>query len=649
MQIKYIIKFILFYFLRYLNLILIFMFKFNLPSFFNDLFFRPVFSWLKVSEFRQTITDTNTKNWHYFMFLYTLLTMYIPFWIAAYLFVFLYFGWYTDEVSIFLFWYFLLAPILMGIFILSTSKLRPIPMQEVRIFFYLYIFLFLLMLFRYTFYDLIFGGYVGTGVGYVHTLGINMNFSQTFNTVRFFGIGFTFTFDLLGGLFIILNVLLMSLCLYMIIPMSYVEPQIRLYLALLLFLMALLNMVFLAADILTFFLAFESVLIPMILLIGIWGSPNRRQANNYLIFYTSVGAIPMLLGILYLWNQVGSMGYLTFSQLHLIRFSWSEQMWLWVAFFISFAIKTPMVPFHIWLPKAHVDAPTTGSVILAGLLLKVGLFGFLRLLIPVFPLATDFFAPYIAAFATVGVLYASFVTLRQIDMKRIIAYSSVAHMNMALVSLCSVNSLGITASIYLMLSHGIIASALFFLVGFLYNRFHQRTVTYYGDIATLMPVFTIFFFYFSLANMAFPLTSGFIGEFFCLAGIMSTNTLLGILSACSMLLTTVYSMLLFGRVCLGNPQNWLIQLLKHTTPNTEIRENYPNRDVNLLNDYFQFTKTRVDYTKPLFSTYDLQRYEFDILVILASLTLIFGIYPEPIFQLVTDYVSGLTELNYLYM
>lgn len=365
-----------------------------------------------------------------------------------------------------------------------------------------------------------------------------------------------FTIDPLGLIFVALNILLLSLCLYIIIPTHEIEPQIHIYYGLLLCLITLLTIVFLAADILTFFLAFESILIPIILIIGIWGSSNKRQANNYLIFYTSVGAIPILLAIFYLWRQFGA-EYLSFSIISILPFSWNEQFWLWLAFFISFAIKTPIVPVHLWLPKAHVDAPTAGSVILAGLLLKIGLFGFLRLLIPILPLATIFFAPYVSVFATIGVLYASAITLRQVDIKRIIAYSSIAHINIALVSLCSLNSFSILASIYLMLSHGIIASALFFIVGFLYNRFHQRLVSYYGGLASFIPIFTIFFFYFSLANIAFPITSGFIGEFFCLAGIMSANTSLAIVNATSILFTTTYSILLFGRVCLGNIKSWL--------------------------------------------------------------------------------------------
>jgi NADH-quinone oxidoreductase subunit M len=228
---------------------------------------------------------------------------------------------------------------------------------------------------------------------------------------------------------------------------------------------------------------------------------------------------------------------------------------LWGAFFLAFAIKTPIVPFHLWLPKAHVDSPTTGSVILAGILLKVGIIGILRLLIPVFPQACIYFAPFVAVWGTIGVLYSTFITLKQIDIKRIIAYSSVAHINIALVSVFTLNDLGVIASVFVIISHGIISSALFFLIGFLYQRFHQRLVFYYSGLATIMPLYTCFFFFFSLSNIAFPLTIGFIGEFLCLTSISSINLFLGFLNSFSILLTTVYSIVLFSRIAFGTPKS----------------------------------------------------------------------------------------------
>ena len=429
-----------------------------------------------------------------------------------------------------------------------------------------------------------------------------------------------FYIDVLGLLFMGLAGFLIFLCIFFLWPTFAMEKNIVLYVSQLILLLTQLQLTFTAVNLLTFFVAFESLLIPMIIMISIWGSPNRRQANNYLVFYTMVSAVPLLLALIYIQQQYGTLNLTLLVQVD--SWTWSEQFWLWLAFFFAFAVKTPMVPVHIWLPKAHVDAPTVGSVILAGLLLKVGLVGFIRVLLPVFPEATHFFAPYVAALATVGVLYASLITLRQIDMKRIIAYSSVAHMNMAVVSLCSLNPIGLYSSIYLMLSHGLIASGLFFLVGFLYNRFHVRTVAYFGGLAIIMPVMTIMFFMFSLANMAFPFTSGFVGEFLLLLGISSTNFFLGFLNALSMLLTTVYTLLLFGRVFLGQlkPQfESLVLLAQHQS----------------LSSWSVAPKAKPagSVFNTRFSTYDLYYYEFIIVGLLLVGILWWGIYPQALLSL----------------
>lgn len=452
---------------------------------------------------------------------------------------------------------------------------------------------------------------------------------------------FQFHLDNLGIVFLTLNVLLFSLCIYILEDLKYTDVQFRFYVHLLLIIIGLLNIVFCCADILTFFIAFEIVLIPIVLMISNWGSVNRIQANNYLIFYTAVGAVPIIIAIVYIWNSslvnsglfseaisifwsvtsnTSSISGLSFSHLSTVNWEWQEEIWLWLAFFFAFAIKTPIVPFHIWLPKAHVDAPTVGSVVLAGLLLKVGLFGFLRLLFPVFPHAIEFFAPYVAAFATVGVVYASFVTLRQIDLKRIIAYSSVAHINIALVSLCSLNKAGILSSIFLILSHGIVSSALFFLIGFLYHRFHQRLTPYYGGLATLMPYFTIFLFYFSLANIAFPLTVGFIGEFWCLTGIISTSFILGFVNSISILLTTVYSIIIFGRISFGLLSPKLVQVCASIISDT---------GRNKLSDLKKFVGFN----------FDLKTFEFKILLVLVSLSFYFGVFPDTLLRTIVPFVE----------
>ena len=447
--------------------------------------------------------------------------------------------------------------------------------------------------------------------------GSYFNLPALFNIINISDINiplqFIFYIDILGILFIGLGMLLIFLCILFLWPTFELEKNIILYVSQLLLLLTQLQITFTAANLLTFFVAFESLLIPIIIMISIWGSPNRRQANNYLVFYTMVSAVPMLLAIIYINQKYGN---LTISYLMtVVSWTWNEQFWLWCAFFFAFAVKTPMVPVHIWLPKAHVDAPTVGSVILAGLLLKVGLVGFIRISLPLFPEATHFFAPYVSALATVGVLYASLITLRQIDIKRIIAYSSVAHINMAVVSLCSLNPLGLYGSIFLILSHGLIASGLFFLVGFLYNRFHVRNVSYFGGLATIMPIITVVFFLFSLANIAFPFTSGFIGEFLLLLGITSTNFFLGFLNAFSMLVTTAYTMLLFGRVFLG-----------------ELKFQFQQSVQQLLYTK-SFNNSNTSFLLRRFSIYDLYYYEFIIVFTLLVLIFVLGIYPQVLLNL----------------
>lgn len=439
---------------------------------------------------------------------------------------------------------------------------------------------------------------------------------------------FIFNIDTLGILFMGLSGLLIFLCLIFLWPTFNVDKNIILYISQLLLLLIQLQITFTTNNLLTFFVAFESLLIPMIILISLWGSPNKRQANNYLVFYTLISAIPMLLAILYIYNCYGNLNIVYLK--NCASWTWTEQLLLWLAFFFAFAVKTPMVPVHIWLLKAHVDAPTVGSVILAGVLLKIGLIGFIRITIPLFPEITHFFAPYISAIATVGVFYASCITLRQIDMKRIIAYSSVAHMNMALVSLCSLNPLGLYSCIYLMLSHGLIASGLFFIIGFLYNRFHIRIISYYSGLATIMPVFTICFFLLSLANMAFPFTSGFIGEFLLLLSIMSNNWFLGVLNLLSLLITPIYTLLLFNRLCLGELKIQFQNLVAtayflHTTPATS-----PSTAYN-------------------FSIFDLTYLEFFIMVVLLVLIFFLGVYPQYILNLLIHSSSLYTIVLYFFI
>ncbi|XP_035819506.1 NADH-ubiquinone oxidoreductase chain 4 [Zea mays] len=286
------------------------------------------------------------------------------------------------------------------------------------------------------------------------------------------------------------------------------------------------------------------------IIIGVWGSRQRKIKAAYQFFlYTLLGSVFMLLAILLILLQTGT----TDLQILLTtEFSERRQILLWIAFFASFAVKVPMVPVHIWLPEAHVEAPTAGSVILAGILLKLGTYGFLRFSIPMFPEATLCFTPFIYTLSAIAIIYTSLTTLRQIDLKKIIAYSSVAHMNLVTIGMFSLNIPGIGGSILLMLSHGLVSSALFLCVGVLYDRHKTRLVRYYGGLVSTMPNFSTIFFFFTLANMSLPGTSSFIGEFLILVGAFQRNSLVATLAALGMILGAAYSLWLYNRVVSGN-------------------------------------------------------------------------------------------------
>ena len=257
----------------------------------------------------------------------------------------------------------------------------------------------------------------------------------------------------------------------------------------------------------------------------------------------------MLLATLYILEQVGTTDYevlLTFS------FSEVEQKFLWFAFFLCFASKVPMVPVHLWLPEAHVEAPTAGSVILAGVLLKLGTYGFIRFSLPLFPQASFFFAPLVYTISAIGIVYTSFTAIRQTDFKRIIAYTSIAHMNLVMLGIFSFNNVGIEGAIFQSLSHGFVASALFLVIGVVYDRYRTRLVQYYGGLASTMPIYVFIFLFFTMANIGFPGSSSFIGEFLILAGSFKVNTSVTFLGATGMVIGGAYSLWLFNRIAYGN-------------------------------------------------------------------------------------------------
>ena len=361
-------------------------------------------------------------------------------------------------------------------------------------------------------------------------------------------LNFTLGVDGISLFFIFLTTLLIPLCI--LASWNSVNHSFREFLIAFLFLDFLLIGVFCVLDLLFFYIFFESVLIPMFLIIGIWGSRERKiLAAYYFFLYTLLGSVVMLLAILYILEQVGTTDYevlLTFS------FSEIEQKFLWFAFFLSFASKVPMVPVHLWLPEAHVEAPTAGSVILAGVLLKLGTYGFIRFSLPLFPQASFFFAPLVYTVSVIGIVYTSFTAIRQTDFKRIIAYTSIAHMNLVMLGIFSFNTIGIEGAIFQSLSHGFVASALFLIIGVVYDRYRTRLVQYYGGLASTMPVYVFIFLFFTMANIGLPGTSSFIGEFLILAGSFKVNTSITFLGATGMVIGGAYSLWLFNRISYGN-------------------------------------------------------------------------------------------------
>lgn len=309
--------------------------------------------------------------------------------------------------------------------------------------------------------------------------------------------------------------------------------------------------VFTTLDLLVFYMFFESVLMPMFIVIGVWGSnyEGRVKASYYFFLYTLLGSTLMLLALIVIYLETGTTSFLVLFE---TDFSFKKQLILWLFTFLGFAVKIPMLPIHIWLPEAHVEAPTEGSVILASLLLKLGGYGFLRVSLPMFPYGSQYFTPLVAVCGVLGVIYGSLTTIRQIDLKKIIAYSSVAHMNLVVLGIFSGTHHGVQGALFLMLAHGIVSGALFFIVGVLYDRHHTRSIEYYGGLAQVMPVYSFFFLFFLLANMSFPGTCNFVGELLLLVGIFEKNIGLLFLSATGVVLSAAYSIWVFNRVCFSN-------------------------------------------------------------------------------------------------
>ena len=364
--------------------------------------------------------------------------------------------------------------------------------------------------------------------------------------------------DGLSILFVMLTTFLMPI---VILASWGVKDRVREYMALFLLLETLMLGVFCALDIVLFYLFFEGGLIPMFLIIGVWGGKDRVSAAFFFFLYTLLGSVLMLIAMIAMYWQAGTTDIVQllnhqFDAGPISLFGWEiiggAQTLMWLAFFASFAVKMPMWPVHTWLPKAHVEAPTAGSVVLAAILLKMGGYGFLRFSVPMFPVASEIMTDFVFFLSAVAIVYTSLVALMQEDMKKLIAYSSVAHMGYVTMGIFAGNQQGIDGAIFQMLSHGFISGALFLCVGVIYDRMHTRRIDAYGGLVNRMPVYALIFMLFTMANVGLPGTSGFVGEFLTLAGVFQVNTWVAFFATMGVILSAAYALWLYRRVVFGN-------------------------------------------------------------------------------------------------
>jgi NADH-quinone oxidoreductase subunit M len=361
-----------------------------------------------------------------------------------------------------------------------------------------------------------------------------------------YGVGYKMGVDGISVLFVLLTTVLTPICI--LSAWDVIQKNVREFMLVFLIMETMLVGLFCALDFVVFYMFFEGVLIPMYLIIGIWGGPRRVYSAVKFFLYTLTGSVLMLLALLAMWFQAGTTDIPTLMHTH---FPVAMQSWLFFAFFASFAVKVPMWPVHTWLPDAHVEAPTAGSVILAGVLLKLGAYGFLRFSVPMLPEASQHFAPLIYTLSVVAVIYTSLVALAQEDMKKLIAYSSVAHMGVVTIGIFTFNVQGIQGALYQMLSHGFVSAALFLVVGVLYDRLHTHEIARFGGLADRMPGYALTFMVFTMAACGLPGTSGFVGEFLVIIGSFAISFWLALLGGMGMILGIVYMLYLYRRVIFG--------------------------------------------------------------------------------------------------
>ncbi|MEQ8226640.1 MAG: NADH-quinone oxidoreductase subunit M [Rhodospirillales bacterium] len=360
------------------------------------------------------------------------------------------------------------------------------------------------------------------------------------------GISYRVGVDGISMLFVMLTTLLTPLC--VLASWEAIKVRVKEYMIAFLILEVFMVGMFVALDLFLFYIFFEAVLIPMFIIIGVWGGPRRIYASFKMFLYTLLGSVLMLLAMMAMYFDAGTTDI---TKLLTHDFPAQLETWLWLAFFASFAIKVPMWPVHTWLPDAHVEAPTAGSVILAGVLLKFGGYGFLRFSLPMFPEASVMFTPLVYTLSIIAVIYTSLVALAQEDMKKLIAYSSVAHMGFVTIGAFTMTVQGIEGSIYQMLSHGVVSAALFLIVGVVYDREHSREIDHYGGLVERMPAYGIIFMLFMLASVGLPGTGGFVGEFLVLLGAFQANPWVAALASTGVILGAVYMLYLYRRIIFG--------------------------------------------------------------------------------------------------
>src|SRR5476651_725899 len=346
--------------------------------------------------------------------------------------------------------------------------------------------------------------------------------------------------------FVILTTALMPICI--LASWTSIQKRVKEYMIAFLVLETLMIGTFAALDLVLFYLFFEGGLIPMFLIIGVWGGPRRVYASFKFFLYTLLGSVLMLLAIMALYLNAGTTDIPTLMHTAVPR---SLQTWAWLAFFASFAVKMPMWPLHTWLPDAHVEAPTAGSVVLAAILLKMGGYGFLRFSLPMFPLASHDFAPLIFSLSTIAIIYTSLVALMQEDIKKLIAYSSVAHMGFVTMGIFAGTTQGVAGGVFQMISHGIVSGALFLCVGIVYDRLHTREITAYGGLVNRMPLYALVFMVFTMANVGLPGTSGFVGEFLALIGTFKNNIAVAAIATFGVILSAAYALWLYSKMIFG--------------------------------------------------------------------------------------------------